>query len=286
MGAVYDSGDYEKALDLALKAANWNGLKAERDAARKEGRLVGLGLAMYVEVCGIGPSSSLPDRRLGAFAGHHRTRRPDQRHHRRLTARAGQRDDVRADARRSVRRAASSTSRSMHGDTGDREAGNRHVRQPLAGGRRHRAAHGGRQGEDEDGEVRCGAARGARGGPRLRERHDWREGIAGVRASRSPRSPASPTSRCRCPEGLEPGLERRSVLRTDEQHLSVRLPHLDARDRSRHGRAEAAQAGGRRRRRKPDQSADRRRTDSRRAGAGHRPGDGRGGRLQRATVSC
>jgi len=60
MGAVYDSGDYEKALDAALKAANWNGLKAERDQARKEGRLVGLGLAMYVEVCGLGPSSSLP----------------------------------------------------------------------------------------------------------------------------------------------------------------------------------------------------------------------------------
>jgi carbon-monoxide dehydrogenase large subunit len=60
MGAVYDSGDYEKALDLALKTADWKRLKAERDAARAEGRLVGLGLAMYVEVCGIGPSSSLP----------------------------------------------------------------------------------------------------------------------------------------------------------------------------------------------------------------------------------
>jgi carbon-monoxide dehydrogenase large subunit len=60
MGAVYDSGDYEKALDAALRAANWDGLKAERDAARAEGRLVGLGLSMYVEVCGIGPSAALP----------------------------------------------------------------------------------------------------------------------------------------------------------------------------------------------------------------------------------
>jgi carbon-monoxide dehydrogenase large subunit len=60
MGAVYDSGNYEKALDAALKAANWKGLIAERDKARKEGRLVGLGLSMYVEVCGLGPSSSLP----------------------------------------------------------------------------------------------------------------------------------------------------------------------------------------------------------------------------------
>ncbi|MEE2965006.1 MAG: xanthine dehydrogenase family protein molybdopterin-binding subunit [Acidobacteriota bacterium] len=60
MGAVYDSGDYEKALDLGLKTAGWEELKQQRDAARAEGRLVGLGLAMYVEVCGLGPSSSLP----------------------------------------------------------------------------------------------------------------------------------------------------------------------------------------------------------------------------------
>jgi aerobic carbon-monoxide dehydrogenase large subunit len=60
MGAIYDSGDYEKALDVALRAADWKGLQAQRDAARADGRLVGLGLAMYVEVCGIGPSSSLP----------------------------------------------------------------------------------------------------------------------------------------------------------------------------------------------------------------------------------
>ena len=60
MGSVYDSGDYNKALDRALEKANWEQLKSERDAAQAEGRLVGIGLAMYVEVCGIGPSSSLP----------------------------------------------------------------------------------------------------------------------------------------------------------------------------------------------------------------------------------
>ena len=60
MGAIYDSGDYGAALDLALKVAKWDDLKKERDAMRAEGRLVGLGLAYYVEVCGLGPSSSLP----------------------------------------------------------------------------------------------------------------------------------------------------------------------------------------------------------------------------------
>ena len=59
MGAEYDSGDYEKVLNLALEKAGWAQLKAERDAARAKGRLVGLGLAMYVEVCGMGPSSAM-----------------------------------------------------------------------------------------------------------------------------------------------------------------------------------------------------------------------------------
>ena len=60
MGAVYDSGDYEKALDLALKNSDWEGMKRERDEAKKQGRLVGLGISFYVEVCGLGPSASLP----------------------------------------------------------------------------------------------------------------------------------------------------------------------------------------------------------------------------------
>ena len=59
-GVEYDSGDYEKALDRALEMASWEQLKTERDAARAEGRLVGLGLSMYVEVCGVGPSASMP----------------------------------------------------------------------------------------------------------------------------------------------------------------------------------------------------------------------------------
>ena len=60
MGAVYDSGDYEKALDCALRVAGWEELKRARDAARADGRLVGLGLSMYVESCGLGPSSTRP----------------------------------------------------------------------------------------------------------------------------------------------------------------------------------------------------------------------------------
>jgi carbon-monoxide dehydrogenase large subunit len=60
MGAIYDSGDYDKALTMGLQLANWDGLVADRDRMRAEGKVVGLGLAFYVEVCGLGPSSSLP----------------------------------------------------------------------------------------------------------------------------------------------------------------------------------------------------------------------------------
>ena len=59
-GSLYDSGDYDRMLDKTLENANWEQLKAERDAARAEGRVVGLGLACYVEICGLGPSSIMP----------------------------------------------------------------------------------------------------------------------------------------------------------------------------------------------------------------------------------
>ena len=59
-GAVYDSGEYERLLDKTLELADWQGLKASQESARAEGRIIGVGLAYYVEICGLGPSSMLP----------------------------------------------------------------------------------------------------------------------------------------------------------------------------------------------------------------------------------
>ncbi len=56
IGFAMDTGDYEMNLDAALASAGWTELLAERDAARAEGRTVGVGLSTYVEVCGFGPS--------------------------------------------------------------------------------------------------------------------------------------------------------------------------------------------------------------------------------------
>lgn len=51
-GMSYDSGDYDKALDLALGAAGYDELRAEQAARRANGSgvLMGIGLSTYVEV--------------------------------------------------------------------------------------------------------------------------------------------------------------------------------------------------------------------------------------------
>ena len=53
---VYDSGSYVRVLDEALRLADYGGLRAMQQRARADGRLVGIGVANYVEVTGMGPS--------------------------------------------------------------------------------------------------------------------------------------------------------------------------------------------------------------------------------------
>src|SRR2546427_665186 len=52
---VYDSGDYPAVLRRALEMANYERLAKECLGARREGRLLGLGVACYVELTGVGP---------------------------------------------------------------------------------------------------------------------------------------------------------------------------------------------------------------------------------------
>lgn len=54
-GAIYDSGDYGALLQAAAEAADWKGFAKRRRAARKHGRLRGIGAALFVEVAGGGP---------------------------------------------------------------------------------------------------------------------------------------------------------------------------------------------------------------------------------------
>jgi carbon-monoxide dehydrogenase large subunit len=55
-GFEYDSGDYERALNLALEKVGYAELREEQKKAREEGRLLGIGLATFTEVVGAGPS--------------------------------------------------------------------------------------------------------------------------------------------------------------------------------------------------------------------------------------
>ena len=49
VGMTYDSGTYEDNMDLAMRIADWDGFNARRREAKKRGKLLGLGLANYVE---------------------------------------------------------------------------------------------------------------------------------------------------------------------------------------------------------------------------------------------
>ncbi len=53
-GFVYDSGDYEKAMQLALDRLGYDDLRREQAEARDQGRLLGIGLASFTEVVGAG----------------------------------------------------------------------------------------------------------------------------------------------------------------------------------------------------------------------------------------
>ncbi len=64
---AYDSGDYFTTLDMALKAADHAGFESRRQEAARRGKLRGIGIASYIEACGVAPSAVAGA--LGARAG-------------------------------------------------------------------------------------------------------------------------------------------------------------------------------------------------------------------------
>jgi carbon-monoxide dehydrogenase large subunit len=53
---MYDSGDYEGNLNKALEQFDYAGWRVKQAEARKNGKYIGIGLACYIEACGIAPS--------------------------------------------------------------------------------------------------------------------------------------------------------------------------------------------------------------------------------------
>ena len=58
LGFTYDSGDYPALLERALHAVRYDELRAEQRRARNQGKLQGIGVALYVERCGPGWESA------------------------------------------------------------------------------------------------------------------------------------------------------------------------------------------------------------------------------------
>ncbi len=53
-GWVYDSGDYDKAMDVALEKLGYDALKKDVEQRRKNGEVTGIGIASFTEVVGAG----------------------------------------------------------------------------------------------------------------------------------------------------------------------------------------------------------------------------------------
>jgi carbon-monoxide dehydrogenase large subunit len=56
LGFTYDSGDYQKTLDLALQKIGYDDLLKEQREKRARGELMGIGFSTFTEVVGAGPS--------------------------------------------------------------------------------------------------------------------------------------------------------------------------------------------------------------------------------------
>jgi carbon-monoxide dehydrogenase large subunit len=57
--AMYDSGDYLTAFNKALEKVGYTEFRKQQEEARKKGRLLGIGISSYVEICGLGPSRAV-----------------------------------------------------------------------------------------------------------------------------------------------------------------------------------------------------------------------------------
>jgi carbon-monoxide dehydrogenase large subunit len=59
-GILYDSGNYENAMQKALNLAGYAKLRARQKAGWAQGKYYGVGLSTYVEICAMGPSTAMP----------------------------------------------------------------------------------------------------------------------------------------------------------------------------------------------------------------------------------
>ena len=229
VGSVYDSGNYQAALDRALALVRYDALREEQARLRTQGRYLGIGMGSYVELTGVGPSRAFGAPVLGERGGARRDRwhaHPDQRC---ALAGSGPRDQLRPDPRRRAggahRQRAGADGRHGVGVTGVGTFSSRSM--PVAGGAVALAAARVREKAIQIGAALLEAAP---------EDVEYRDGGAAVRGApgkavtfqaiaqrRLRRLQATRAHRAR-PRGD-------GLLRPAEHDLSVRHPHLRGRGR-------------------------------------------------------
>ncbi len=99
VGMLYDSGRYEENMDWAMDIADWKGFPARRREAARRGKLLGLGLANYVE------SSIGAPREQARITVQPQKGRPCRCGHRHAAGRAGPRNQFRPGGLRPASRA-------------------------------------------------------------------------------------------------------------------------------------------------------------------------------------
>jgi carbon-monoxide dehydrogenase large subunit len=67
VAVAYDSGDYGAPFDKLLQMLDYRKFRADQEAGRKQGKLLGIGFSTYIEACSIAPSKVVGA--LGAGAG-------------------------------------------------------------------------------------------------------------------------------------------------------------------------------------------------------------------------
>ena len=119
-----DSGNYEPALDKALAMAGYADTAAKKAEAKARGKLLGVGLSTYIEVCGVAPVQvdrrrrrGLGRRDVGVVQHQGPPDRQDGRHDGHPAPGPGPRDDLRADHQ----------PRAGHPDGGHRHPAQRHA---------------------------------------------------------------------------------------------------------------------------------------------------------------
>ena len=72
----YDTGDYIGLLDKLFAKIGWDKLNADVKRRKAAGELVGIGVAMFVEKSGLGPTDgvNISDRHVGHGRNRHRRR--------------------------------------------------------------------------------------------------------------------------------------------------------------------------------------------------------------------